>query len=165
MNVQNKKEKKAKSKEKQIAALTNLMVEGVFTAEELTLLINALNGKETASEPAQEEKTPAQLKYEDYIANHVAYAFKSPSSVKAPPLEPSMIKEGKLNILSGLKYKPQEVRYIETYVDAPNSYGTMLRQAICIIVDNDFNPQFVVQNVPGLMGGPSKNWMKMPGVK
>ena len=150
------------TKEQKVAALSNLMVQGILTADELGRLIAALDG---AAAPAAPQKTPAQQKYEDYIANHVAYAFKSPASVKAPPLEPSMIKEGTLNILEGLKYKPMNVRYIETYVDAPNSYGTMLRQKICIIVDNDFNPQFTVQNVRGMMGGETKNWMKMPGVK
>lgn len=151
------------TKEDKIAAITKLMTDGILTAEEFTKIVQVLSGEPSA--PAETEKSPAEQKYEDYFRNHIAYGFKSPASIQFPPLVSSMIQEGELSILDGMKYRPMRVRFILTYVDAPNSYGTMLRQELAIIVDDEFNPQFAVQRVKGLLGGVSNNWMKMPGVK
>lgn len=48
-----------------------------------------------------------------------------------------MVKQGKIK----LDMREQEVRYIETYADAPNSYGTMLREPI--IIGIQLHPSFL----------------------
>ena len=147
-----------------ISALSALMANGTLTPDEFTKIVALLGGGN--AQATTKAKTPMEQKYEDYIYNHIAYAFKSPSSVKAPPLTQSMIKEGNLSILNGLKYIPTNVRYIETYIDAPNSYGTMLRKDICIVVDNDFNPLYTLENVPKILtGAKSEYWSKMGNIR
>ena len=37
--------------------------------------------------------------------------------------------------------------FISTYIDAPNSYGAMLRKEIGIVIDDDFNPQFTIEPI------------------
>ena len=143
-------------KEEKVAALSKLMVEGILTADEFTRLIAALNSDGSAEKEV--EKTPAQITYENYITQVVANAFKSPASVKFPPFDPSMVKEGFIK----LDFRNQNVRYIETYVDAPNSYGTMLREPIIIGIDNNFNPLFWAQHLQiGTLLGKSKGWTTM----
>lgn len=144
-------------KEAKIAALTKLMTDGILTADEFTRLIAALDGN--VNVPQREpEKTPAQRTYENYITEKVAPFFKSPASVKFPPFDPSMVKQGVIK----LDLKDQNVRYIETYVDAPNSYGTMLREQIIIGIDNDFNPLFWAEHLQlGTLLGKSKSWTTM----
>ena len=143
------------SKQEKVAALSKLMIDGILTTEEFTRLVAALDGDAPA--PA-EEKTPAQRIYEDYIMNTVAAVFKSPASVKFPPFNPSMVKQGVIK----LDMREQNVRYIETYVDAPNSYGTMLREPIIIGIDNDFNPLFWAQHLQlGTLLGKQKGWTTM----
>ena len=83
------------SMEEKISALTNLMVCGVLTADEFTRVVAALNGASFAQPaPPPREISPAEAAYENYIMNVVANAFKSPSAVKFPPFDPSMVKEG-----------------------------------------------------------------------
>ena len=97
-------------KEEKVAALSKLMVEGILTADEFTRLIAALNSDGSAEKEV--EKTPAQITYENYITQVVANAFKSPASVKFPPFDPSMVKEGFIK----LDFRNQNVRYIEKTV-------------------------------------------------
>lgn len=69
-----------------------------------------------------------------------------------------MVKEGVIK----LDYKEQMCRYIETYIDAPNAYGTMLREEIIIGIDDDFNPLFWARHGQALMGMvQTKSWIKM----
>ena len=146
------------TKEEKVAALSQLMVNGVLTADELGRLIAALDEKAAVAEPPKEEKTRTQIIYEKYITNVVANAFKSPSSIKFPPFDPSMVKQGNIK----LNMKDQYVRYIETYIDAPNSYGTMLREEIIIGIDDEFHPTFWAQHVQiSPLLGKSKGWVKM----
>ena len=151
------------TKEEKIAAVSQLMTDGILTAEEFALIVPILSGHSTAA--AAPEKTPTEHTYEDYMRNHVAYAFKSPSSIQFPPLNPSMIQEGMLNVQEGLRFKPMPLRFILSYIDASNSYGAMLRHEIAIVIDDGFVPQFTLQRVKGLMGGQTNNWMRMPGVR
>ena len=146
------------TKQEKITALTDLMVREILTADEFTRLVAALDGPVAGEEVPAKEKTPAELTYEDYITNTIANAFKSPASVKYPPFEASMVKEGQIE-LDGTQ---QKVRYIETYVDAPNSYGAMLREQIIIGIDENFQPQFWAQHLMRpFIGGKSKGWYKM----
>lgn len=143
------------TKEEKISALSKLMADGVFTADEFSRLVAALSPTETKSE---EEKSPAERMYDGYIKNAVASVFKSPASVKFPPFDPSMVKQGTIR----LDFKEQYVRYIETYVDAPNSYGAMLREDIIIGIDEDFHPLFWAQHTEiSPLLGKSKGWTKM----
>ncbi|MBE6764620.1 MAG: hypothetical protein E7546_01915 [Ruminococcaceae bacterium] len=142
-------------KEEKVAALSQLMVQGVLTADELGRLIAAL---EPTGVSPETEKTPAQKTYEDYITNVVATSFKSPSQVKFPPFDPSMVKNGTIK----LDLKEQNIRYIQTYVDAPNSYGAMLREEIIIGIDNNFTPLFWAQHIQlSPILGKTKGWMTM----
>lgn len=144
-------------KEQKIAALSKLMVDGVLSADEFTRVVAALDAP-VGGGAAPVEKTPAERTYEDYITNVVALSFKSPSSVKFPPFDPSMVKQGIIK----LDMKDQNVRYIETYVDAPNSYGTMLREQIIIGVDDHFTPLFWAQHLTlGALLGKQKGWTTM----
>lgn len=137
-----------------INALTSLMTNGILTAEEFAKIVAVLNG--ATPQEGVKEKTPAELTYEKYIKEKVATKFKSPASVQFPPFDPSMVKVGKIK----LDFKEQEAKYIETYVDAPNSYGTMLREEIIIGIDDDFNPLYWAQHVQmGALLGKSKGWI------
>lgn len=146
-----------------ISAITELMNKGIITPDEFTKIVQVLNNG-TAN--IEEEKTPMALKYEEFLSNTVAKAFKSPSTIKFPPLDASMIKEGELKISAGLGSKTLNLRYIETYIDAPNSYGTMLREQIAIVIDDDFNFTMVLQGLKNPFTGKSLGqWMKLPGVE
>lgn len=148
------------TKEEKISALYNLMTQGVFTADELGRLITAIDLPAqgvSAQQKPEPEKTPTQLTYEKYISNAIASAYKSPSAVKFPPFDISMVKYGTIR----LDGKEQTLRYIETYVDAPNSYGTMLREEIIIGIDDEFHPLFWADHPSlGTILGKSSGWIK-----
>lgn len=117
------------------------------------------------------EKSPLEQKYDECFSKKISVAFKSPSTCKWTPLEPSMIKEGSVNILEGFKYKAKQCKYIETYIDAANSYGAMLREELRILIDNEGNPTRVVHKVKGvgmltnMIAAKQDNWADLPGVK
>lgn len=139
-----------------ISAMTDLMMKGVITADEFAKIVDVLKGK-PVGEP-EREKSPAEITYETYIKEKVAPKFKSPSMVQFPPFDPSMVKRGRIKI----DFSEREEMYIETYVDAPNSYGTMLREEIIIGIDEDFNPKYWAQHLTlGTLLGKSKSWTTM----
>ena len=141
------------TKEEKVAALSQLMIQGILTADELGRLIAALEPANAGA--AEVEKTPAQKTYEEYITKVVASVFKSPSQIKFPPFDPSMVKFGTIK----LDLKEQTVRYIETYIDAPNSYGAMLREDIIIGIDDKFTPLFWAQHLQlSPILGKAKGW-------
>ena len=83
----------------------------------------------------QEIDVERKTVYEDIHAvfsNHIINAFKSPASCKWPELTPDMVKKGEIKISGSLT----KCTYIETYIDAPNSYGAMLRKKLRLVVDN-----------------------------
>ena len=148
-----------------INAITELMNKGIISADELSKIIQVLSAGATEN-GTQTEKTPMELKYESFMRETVAKAFKSPSSIKFPPMDSSMIKEGELKISAGLGSKTHNLRYIQTYVDAPNAYGTMLREEIALVIDDNFNFTMVLQALKNPFSGKSLGqWMKMPGVE
>lgn len=139
-----------------IAAVSDLMLKGILTADEFSKIVAVLNGS-PVQEP-EREKTPAERTYEEYIQKEIAPKFKSPSMVKFPPFDPSMVKKGRIKI----DYSEREEMYIETYIDAPNSYGTMLREEIIIGIDENFTPRFWAQHLQlGTLLGKSKSWTTM----
>lgn len=147
--------------EEKIQALSALMSQGVLTADEFAKIVQVLNG--TATEGNQIEKTPEAVRYEDYIENHILPMYKSPGTCKYPELESSMIKEEEITLASGFKRQKMHVRYIETWVDATNSYGAYLRKNFAIVVDDGFVPQYAMEKLPSI--GKNTAWMKMAGVK
>ena len=149
-----------------INAITELMNRGILTGDELSKIIQLLSAGATENS-TQTEKTPMELKYEKFMRETVAKAFKSPSSIKFPPMESSMIKEGELKISKGfLGSETKNLRYIQTYVDAPNAYGTMLREEIALVIDDDFNFTLILQALKNPFTGKKLGeWMKMPGVE
>lgn len=147
-----------------INAVTELMNKGILSAEELSKIISVLSHDKIDSTPS--EKTPMEIKYETFMKNTVSKAFKSPSSIKFPPMDSSMIKEGEIKISAGLGAKTHNLRYIHTHIDAPNAYGTMLREEIAIVIDDNFNFTMVLQALKNPFSGKSLGqWMKLPGVE
>ena len=120
--------------EEKMSSLTKLMQEGVLTAEEFANIVAVLNGASTTQESVK-EKTELEKQYDSVFANHIINAFKSPSSCKWPDLKPDMIKKGSFKILGRLT----DCTYIETYIDAPNSYGAMLRKQLRLVIDDNGN--------------------------
>lgn len=143
-----------------IAQLSQLLAQGVLDNAAYEAAIRATTA---GSAP----KSRPERIYDDFMRNHVAYAYKSPAGVKFDPLREDMICIEKIKLLVGLKYHDLEVRMIKTFLDAPNSYGTMLRQNVCIVIDDDFNPIFALSPSVGL--GSVQNgiqvYTKLAGVK
>ncbi len=111
------------TREEQMVALTKLMQDGIFTAEEFADVVSALNGGHNVQAPVK-EKTELEKRYDEVFSNRIINVFKSPASCKWPELTPDMVKKGEIKIVGKLT----QCTYIETYIDAPNSYGAMLRK-------------------------------------
>ena len=122
------------TQEEKILALTNLMQEGIFNADEYSRLVTALSGTPVTSsvEPVK-EKSPLELQYDQVFSQRIVNAFKSPASCKWPELTSDMIRKGSIKINSRETF----CTYIETYIDAPNSYGTMLRKRLRLVMSDD----------------------------
>lgn len=118
--------------EEKMAALTKLMQDGILTAGEFANVVAALNGEVKDVVPVK-EKSPLEKQYDEVFANHIVDVFKSPASCKWPELESEMIKKGSMKIDSKLT----DCTYIDTYIDAPNSYGAMLRKKLRLVMDDD----------------------------
>lgn len=118
--------------EEKMGAFTKLMQEGILTADEFARVVAALNGNSVAEVPTR-EKSPLEKQYDEVFANHIINVFKSPASCKWPELDSNMIKKGSMKINS----KMTDCTYIETYIDAPNSYGAMLRKKLRLVMDDE----------------------------
>ncbi|MCD8016203.1 MAG: hypothetical protein LUE97_00065 [Oscillospiraceae bacterium] len=116
--------------EEKMIALTKLMNDGILTTEDFANVVAALNGGLNTMTPAK-EKSELEKRYDDVFSKHIVNAFKSPASCKWPELTPDMVKKGEIKINSKLT----QCTYIETYIDAPNAYGAMLRQKLRLVVD------------------------------
>ncbi len=145
-----------------IVAITELMQKGILTADELSSIIKVLNNNSTDENTTPQ--SPMVQKYESFMKSTVANAFKSPSTVKFPPLDASMIKEGKVTISEGIGSKTYNLRYIETYVDAQNSFGATVRSKIALVIDDNFNFTMVLQGLNNPWTGKFMQWMKIPGI-
>ena len=93
----------------------------------------------------EKEITPIEQYYNDCFKNKIINVYKSPSTCKWPPLESSMIKEGVVNIFNKTKFEDRNVRYIETWIDATNSYGAYIRGRLRIVIDAEGKPELVLQ--------------------
>lgn len=118
--------------EEKMSALTKLMQEGILTAEEFANVVAAMNGSTSAAAPTK-EKSELEKQYDSVFANHIINAFKSPASCKWPELTSDMVKKGAIKINS----KMIQCTYIDTYIDAPNSYGAMLRKKLRLVIDDN----------------------------
>lgn len=132
------------SREERVNELTKLLTEGKITSEQFTVMLEAA----TKAEPVA--MTRPQRIYDDFMRNVVVNGYKSPSMVRYPMLEESMIHEGDMAMLVGMKYHVFRARYILVHLDAPNSYGAMLRCVLAILIDDDFNPLIVLQPLTGM---------------
>ena len=117
--------------QEKMSALTKLMNEGILTATEFASIVTVLNGD--TSNVTVKKKTPLELQYDEIFSKHIINAFKSPSSCKWPELTSDMIIKG------SIKYdgKENQCTYISTYIDAPNSYGAMLRKDLRLVIDDN----------------------------
>lgn len=114
-----------------MSALTKLMQDGILSAEEFANVVAALNG---AGAPAPiKEKSPLELQYDEVFSKHIINVFKSPASCKWPELTSEMIVKGTVKFDS----KENECTYIETYIDAPNSYGALLRKKLRLVINEE----------------------------
>lgn len=118
--------------EEKIDALTELMKNGILTAGEFANVVSALNGKGEVKSSVK-EKSPLEKQYDEVFQKHIINAFKSPSACKWPELTSEMVIKGSFKIDG----KMTECTYIETYIDAPNSYGAVLRQKLRLVVDEN----------------------------
>ena len=118
--------------EEKMAALTKLMKDGIISEVEFANIVSALNGSANSAMPIK-EKSPLELQYDEVFSKHIINVFKSPASCKWPDLSDDMIIKGSFKIMS----KMTECTYIETYIDAPNSYGAMLRKNIRLVIDDN----------------------------
>lgn len=118
--------------EEKMSALTKLMQDGILTATEFANVVAALNGTAESSVPVK-EKSPLELQYDEVFSKHIVKVFKSPASCKWPELTSDMVIKGAFKFDG----KENECTYIATYIDAPNSYGAMLRKELRLIVDDN----------------------------
>ena len=119
------------TKKEKMLALTNLFNDGIFTEDEYSKMIAILNKEKNEKEEKME--TPLSKEYNDVFKKYIIGVFKSPDSCKWPELLPDMIMEGPIKIDS----KEVECTYIETYIDATNSYGAYLRKKIRLVVNEE----------------------------
>lgn len=141
-----------------INALTGLMTQGIISSDELVRLIQAISLTGTGNVGSSDKQvlTPAEYRYNKFIEEKLRNRYKSPSSVKYPPFNSSMVKQGKIS----LDGREQIVKYIETYIDAANSYGAMLREETIIIIDAEFNLLHAAQHVNlGTLLGKTSGWV------
>ena len=122
------------SMEEKISALTELMKNGILTADEFANVVAVLNGKGEKIE-VEKEKSPLAKQYDEVFAKHIINAFKSPAACKWPELTSDMVIKGAFKIDGKLV----DCTYIETYIDAPNSYGAVLRQKLRLVMDENGN--------------------------
>ena len=115
--------------EEKMVALTKLMSDGILSAEEFANVVAAINGTGTVA-PIK-EKTELEKQYDEVFSKYIINAFKSPSSCKWPELTSDMVKKGNMKI-NGAE---TPCTYIDTYIDAPNSYGAMLRKKIRLVIN------------------------------
>lgn len=118
--------------EEKMGALTKLMQDGILTAVEFANIVAALNGATVESTPTK-EKSPLEVQYDEVFSKHIVNAFKSPASCKWPELTSEMIIKGSFKFDG----KENQCTYIATYIDAPNSYGTMLRKELRLVINDD----------------------------
>ena len=118
--------------EEKKTAVTKLMQDGILTVDEFTRVIAALNGTPVEAVPIK-EKSPLEIQYDEVFEKHIINMFKSPGSCKWPELDTSMIKKGTIKIVN----KQTECTYIDTYIDAPNSYGALLRKKLRLVMNDE----------------------------
>ena len=118
--------------EEKMAALSKLLQDGILTAGEFANVVAAINGSGDAPVPVK-EKSPLELQYDEVFSKHIINVFKSPASCKWPELTPEMVVKGTIKFDG----KENECTYIDTYIDAPNSYGALLRQKIKLVMDEN----------------------------
>lgn len=120
-----------KTMEEKMSALTKLMQEGILTANEFAKIVAVIN--ENVSEAPVKEKSPLEMQYEEVFSKHIINAFKSPSSCKWPDLKSDMVVKGSFKFDGKENY----CTYIQTYIDATNSYGAMLREELRLVIDDN----------------------------
>ena len=118
--------------EEKVTELTKLMNNGILTADEFTKIISILNNNNIEI-IEKKEKTPLEKQYDVVFSKYIITVFKSPSSCKWPELTSDMVKKGNVTI----ENKSINCTYIETYIDATNSYGAMLRKKLRLIIDEN----------------------------
>jgi len=132
--------------DEKIIALTGLMNQGVLTAEEFSKIVAALTGTGNNTQ-APVEKTPMEIMYEKCFSEKIISLYKSPGTCKWPPLTKEMIVVGTTKVQVGWHTEDINATYIQTYIDATNSYGAYLRQSMRILLDNEGQPTHIVQSV------------------
>ena len=148
--------------EEKIGAFTGLLGQGVITSDEFSRIVAVLN---QSAQEAEKEVSPVERYYNECFRTKIINVYKSPSTCKWPPLEPSMIKEGIVNIWNGKRFEDRNVRYIETYIDATNSYGAYQRGKLRIVIDSAGKPELVLRPANGNLLTPTANFLANLGGK
>lgn len=118
--------------DEKMKALTGLMRDGILTAQEFANIVAVISGGSNVI-PEIKEKSELEKQYDNVFKNHIVNAFKSPGSCKWAELTPDMVKKGEIKIAG----EATQCTYIETWIDAQNSYGAMLRKKLRLVVDEN----------------------------
>lgn len=129
--------------EEKIVSITELMNKGILTAEEFSKVITVLTGTMNNVEVTVEQ-TPMEIMYNKCFTDRIIGMYKSPGSCKWPSLTKDMILSGVTKVQIGWSTQEINRTYIQTYIDATNSYGAYLRQNIRILLDDDGQPTHIV---------------------
>ena len=91
-------------------------------------------------------------------------AYREADRVTFPPLSPVMLREETVELWEAGRWRTAELRYILTWVDVPDSRGT-LRRHFAIVVDGRDQPQFAMKRAEGLLGKKDCRWLRLPEVR
>ena len=142
------------TREEQLAAAEHLAADGVLTAAELARVRRRLGEPETA-----------ERQYEDYVRRHIARAYREPDRVIFPPLEPSMVRQETVELWENGRWRTAELRYILTWVDVPDSRGTVHRRELALALDGHDRPRFAMERAASLLGKESNRWLRLRPVR
>lgn len=132
--------------DEKIISLTGLMNQGILTVEDFSKIVSVLTGTDNNIQ-APVDKTPMEIMYERCFSDKIISFYKSPGTCKWPPLTKEMIVEGVTKVQVGWHNEDINATYIQTYLDATNSYGAYIRQSLRILLDNEGQPTHIVYPV------------------
>ena len=58
-----------------------------------------------------------------------------------------------------------ELRYILTWVEVPNSRGTVYRRELALVLDGHDRPKFAMERAAGLLGKEPNRWLRLRPVR
>ena len=137
------------TREEQLAA-----AEGALTAAELARVRRRLGEPETA-----------ERQYEEYLRRHIARAYREADRVTFLPLTPSMVREERVELWEAGRWRTADLRYILTWVEVPDSRGTVRRRELALVLDGHDRPRFAMERAVGLLETEDGRWLRLRTVR